>query len=54
MVHPPSVPGARSFLTLMLAKVPGHARSLPPRDPYELNIAGWTPGDQELAGGCRR
>ena len=44
VVHPPSVPGASWLRTRMLANVPRvMTRSLPRREPYELNIGGWTP-----------
>ena len=44
MVQPPSVPGASWLRTRMLAKVPRViTRSLPRREPYELNMLRGTP-----------
>src|SRR6185312_644588 len=43
-VHPPSVPGASSLRSRILAKVPRIITSwLPRRDPYELKPDGFTP-----------
>src|SRR6185437_5812672 len=43
-VNPPSVPGASSLRSRMLAKVPRIITSwLPRRDPYELKPDGFTP-----------